>query len=158
MANKKRKLRPKGHIKRVSKQPQRELAKKQDLYIDSQSEKDRLLRRRPHKPFNEKLNEIQDFRFDRYEPRIHREIQGRAATILPHTKRPNKPLYKFRYTYMPWSDSFKFKSPNKTVTCWRRKIRRAVIFAKGLQGKGAKQKVRKTTPGSLIVCTHRRRR
>lgn len=67
-----------------------------------------------------------------------------------------KPKYKFTYShYLPRRYKLKFKTPDQTIVCRRRKARREVIFATGNQGKGSKQSTRKRNSNSYIICYHR---
>lgn len=46
----------------------------------------------------------------------------------------------------------KFESPYRVLTCVRRKVRRAVVFARGKAGKGVKKRRPRRTWRSNVVC------
>lgn len=147
---KRKRYKGKSHIKKT---PQRE-----SIGITKDSS---LLRRKPHKPFNIKLDEIEDRRRLKRNPlttlakpamigyAVKREIRSQVGTL--HRKKrgviPRIKPYSIRYRVQR-----RFLDSNRTVVCWRRKIRRAVLFAKGKTGKGSRNPNRRRNENSNIVC------
>jgi len=128
--------------------------------------KQSLQRRKRHKPFNTKLNQIEDNRDKR--PNRPLTTMAKPALItyaVTREIRRSKPGYKIgsilpgKYRIKPYSIRTriqrKFLDQNKTVICWRRKIRRAVLFARKSTGKGSAQKRRIRNQYSDIHCSRR---
>lgn len=140
--------------KAVSKRPAVTKKSAKQVQRDYQlSQSQRLLDRRTlkkvHKPFNIKLNEIQDKRYDI--AKTDRTLDSRPARVDTYQVSHSRPHYKTRYKIRTYSNRFGFKKPRQTVVCWRRKIRRAVLFATKNTGKGSRSK-RNYTPTSKINC------
>lgn len=150
----------------ISKTTQRDIKQKKQQVISKADRTDALLSRKRHKPFNVKLNEIQDDRDKR--PKRNLKIGGNPALIgyaITREVRRMKPGYKIgsvfgrKYRIKPYSVRTRvqhhFLDKRRTVVCWRRKIRRAVLFAQGKTGRGSRATRRRFNQNSKISCKRR---
>lgn len=111
-----------------------------------------LDRSKKQKPFNFKLNTIEDRRteLNRRIPPPPKKLNSRPSKIETYNKNlVAKPDYRFRYKSTP---GLRFRNPDQTVICWKRKIRRAVLFATKNTGKGSANKFRKYNEYSKVSC------
>lgn len=113
------------------------------------SQSGRLLgRSKNHKPFNYELKTIEDRRTEsaRRRPPRPKTLDSRPAKIETYQKRVAKKKTPLQH------EGLRFRNPEQTVVCWKRKIRRAVLFATRNTGKGSSQKFRKYNENSKISC------
>lgn len=127
--------------------------------------KQSLLRRKRHKPFNINLNEIEDNRLPNQKKRYINATPALFTYALykeyVHARNtPKRILQKPGFYFdvrgkLRWQIKRRIIKPNKAVICWRRKIRRAVLFANKKTAKGAGAKTRRYTHDSGISCNRR---
>jgi len=109
-----------------------------------------------HRVDTSKLGEYSDRRQWTPDKRIHPSFYVGSRNLKTMYRRAKRAIRPSRYTPNPLR--LFFRSPNSTLVCVRRKIRREVLHALQRTGRGVKRSRPRLNDNSQISCVRKRRR